>query len=120
MIATFGTGWLQKDAWLATQPVTYAQILCFDLMVRAGEQVAPWRAEIRDKELADRIGPKLIAGAAIMFHGRLEARPFFERHGVQKGFSRYLEITHVEFSRLPAAADPATAATEPSHADTQA
>ena len=27
------TGWLQKDAWTATVPGTYARILCFDLFL---------------------------------------------------------------------------------------
>lgn len=108
-----GTGWLQKDAWTATQPTTYKRIVCFDLMLTnsRGEPVK-WSAEIHDEALATKVEPKLVAGAAVIFRAILDAMPYV-RHDVQKGFTRYLIVTDLEFSRLPgsAEAEPAEVAT---------
>jgi len=112
MNLTLATGYLVKDAWSTVQPGTYRQILCFDLMLtgRDGKAV-PWRCELDDEGEAKRVGPKLVAGAGVIVGAELAGRAWSE-HGVQKGFTRYLAVTHVEFSRVLAQTAPAAAGSE--------
>lgn len=100
-----GTGWLVKDSWTATTPGTHRRLLLFDLMIANDDgEPAPWRCEIEREALINRVESKLVAGAGIILCAELRARPFV-RHNVREGFSRYLLVHHVEFSRLPVAAD---------------
>ena len=109
------TGWLQKEAWTATVPGTYARILCFDLFLVSHRHPAapavPWRCEISDPTLQADTGPKLVAGAGVMVRGELEAVPFIKA-GVISGYTRTIQIDRLEFSRLPvSAAQPKAEAT---------
>jgi len=111
------TGWLQKDAWTATVPGTYARILCFDLFLvnhrRPAAPAVPWRCEISDATLQAEAGPKLVAGAGLMVRGELEAVPFL-KNGVVSGYTRTIQCDRVEVSRLPvSAAQPAAEAATP-------
>jgi hypothetical protein len=98
------TGWIQKDAWTATVPATYARIVCFDLFLvnhyHPAAPAVPWRCEISDLKLQAEAGPKLVAGAGLMIRGELEAVPFIKA-GVVSGYTRTIQIDRVEFSRLP-------------------
>jgi hypothetical protein len=98
------TGWLQKDAWTATVPGTYARILCFDLFLvnhrRPAAPAVPWRCEIADTTLQAEVSPKLVAGAGLMVRGELDAVPFIKA-GVISGYTRTIQCDRVEFSRLP-------------------
>lgn len=99
------TGWLVKDAWTTTQPGTGRQLLLFDLMLEnENNEPAPWRCEIEKPDLAHRIEAKLVAGAGVIVRAELRARPFV-KHGVREGFTRFLIVDRVEFSRLPVAAE---------------
>lgn len=100
MNTVMATGWLVKDAWSTTQPTTYRQILCFDLMLPGEGEPAPWRCEIGDEEYAKLVGRKLTAGAAVMVRGELRARPWV-KSGVKEGFTRWIAVDRVEFSRVP-------------------
>ena len=106
------TGWLQKDAWTATVPGTYARILCFDLFLVSHRHPAapavPWRCEIADATLQADTGPKLVAGAGLMVRGELEAVPLL-KNGVVSGYTRTIQLDRVEFSRLPVSAHQPTA-----------
>jgi|GEM_PF-6451378 len=106
-----GTGWLQKEAWTATVPTTMEQILLFDLYLAhddhlTGMQAAPWRCEITQLAIKQRHAAKLIPGAAVMVRGELMAKPYI-KNGVHSGFTRYIAVDRLEFSRLPAPAEPA-------------
>lgn len=101
------TGWLQKDAWTATVPGTYARIVCFDLFLVSHRHPAapavPWRCEISDARLQAEVESKLVAGSGLMVRGELEAVPFI-KSGVISGYTRTIQIDRLEFSRLPVSA----------------
>lgn len=106
------TGWLQKPAWFATSASTKRRVLCFDIYLvnersDAPAEPAPWRAEIDDEMIMHRSEAKLVAGAGLMIRGELCTRPFM-KNGVHSGFTRYIQIDRLEFSRLPIAADQPT------------
>lgn len=118
------TGWLQKDAWKATVPVTFKQIVLFDIYLANDDGVdgiepAPWRCEVTNLADIQRHEAKLVAGAALIIRGELRAVPFIQ-HGIHKGFARFIAVDRLEFSRLPeralAAAAPAEA--QPAEAPT--
>ena len=97
------TGWLQKDAWKATVPVTFKQIVLFDLYLANDDGVdgiepAPWRCEVTNLADIQRHEAKLVAGAALIIRGELRAKPFIQ-HGVHKGFTRFIGpiITSYQF-----------------------
>lgn len=99
------TGWLVKDAWSATQPGTGRQLLLFDLMLGNEDgEPAPWRCEIESETLTHRVETKLVAGASVMVRAELRARPFV-KHGVHEGYTRFLVVDRLEFSRLPVGAE---------------
>lgn len=109
MNTVMATGWLVKEAWSTTQPRTYRQILCFDLMLAQGDEAAPWRCEIEDEALGRELGPKLLPGTAVMIRGELRTRAFVKQ-GVKEGFSRWIAVDRLEFSRVrQPAAEPAEA-----------
>lgn len=104
-----GTGWLQKPAWFATSAATKSRVLCFDIFLvneRHGTtEPAPWRCEMEElTNPIDRYEPKLVAGTGIMIRGELCTRAFM-KNGVHSGFSRFIQLDRLEFSRLPVAAD---------------
>lgn len=103
------TGWLQKPAWFATSAATKTRVLCFDVFLineRDGKtEPAPWRCEIEELTMPiQRYETKLVAGAGVMVRGELCTRPF-TKNGVHTGFSRFIQVDRLEFSRLPVAAD---------------
>lgn len=103
------TGWLQKPAWFATSAATKTRVLCFDLFLineRDGKtEPAPWRCEIDELTMPiQRYETKLVAGAGVIVRGELCTRPF-TKNGVHTGFSRFIQVDRLEFSRLPVAAD---------------
>jgi len=95
------TGWLVKEAWQTTVPVTYRQILCFDLMLQTGEGTedpAPWRCEIDDEALGKKLQARLQPGAALIIRGELRTRAW-QRNGVTEGFVRLIHVDRLEFSK---------------------
>jgi hypothetical protein len=101
------TGWLVKEAWETFRP-SGRRVICFDLMLAQAEgEPAPWRCEMEDTDHAKACLPRLMPGAAVIMQGTLRARPF-QKHGVTEGYSRFIEVLRIEFSRLPVAGQETT------------
>lgn len=99
------TGWLQKAGTIAYTPAGRRKLM-FDVMLAASApetEATPWRCEIADPELIARVESKLTPGTAVILQAELHGRPFREKD-VIKGYTRYLAVTAIEFSRVAAVA----------------
>jgi hypothetical protein len=101
------TGWLVKEPWDTFRP-SGQRVICWDVMLAQAEgEPAPWRCEMEDTKHAQECLPKLVPGAAVIIQGELRARPY-KKHGVTEGYSRFIDVHRIEFSRLPVAGQETT------------
>jgi len=85
----FVDGFLYDDAASAYTPAG-AERLQFVFAVGA-EQVG-WKCEVVDAALIERLRGRLSRGARGVLEAQLVAKPF-EKHGVQKGWEKWLRVT---------------------------
>jgi len=94
------TGYLTREAALATVPGTGQRKLIFEAMLQAegDPEPTPWHCEVENPELMARAEPKLHAGRAIIMRAQLAGRPWLKQ-GVHAGYTRYLKVSEIEFAK---------------------
>lgn len=91
------TGYLPHEAHEAYAPGG-ARFVVFDLVVTGDPEGCPWRCEIGAAALQAKCAGRLVPGQALGIEARLASRPHVV-DGRQRGWIRWLDVTHVEFVR---------------------
>lgn len=98
------TGWLIKPAAICYTPTGQSK-LAFELGVKSDDgQVTPWHCEITAEALIRKAEPYATAGRPVVLQAQLAGRPFVQQ-GVTKGYTRYLQVTQIEFPNRTKNAD---------------
>lgn len=90
------TGWLIKPAAICYTPTGQSK-LAFEVGVKSDDgQVTPWHCEIALPELILKAEPYATAGRPVIIQAHLAGRPFVQA-GITKGYTRFLQVTAIEF-----------------------